>query len=121
MAMIVLIFTAITLISAAVQGYLPVTDHEYPLMYCTKLLSEENFTAGRPLVIVLPFAEEESTNKELGYLIQELHTSGRWPILVYNTSYVMNENMYTEIHPHGSYIILISGPCEEWEKYSSGL
>ena len=64
----------------------------------------------------LPLAEEDSTNKEVGYLIEELHTSGLWPILVYNVSYKMNGNMYTEIQQHGSYIILISGPCKDLEK-----
>ena len=27
--------------------------------------------------------------------------------------------MHTETHQHGSYIKLITGPCQEWEKYSS--
>jgi hypothetical protein len=88
-------------------------------MHCTKLISEENFTAGSPLVIVLPLAKEDSTNMEVGYLIEELHTSGRWPILVYNVGYKMNGNMYTDIQQHGSYIILISGPCEEGEEHIS--
>jgi len=115
--MIVLIFIAVTIITLSVHGSLQITNHEYPLMHHTKLISEEHFPAGRPLVIVLPLAEEDSTNKEVGYLIEELHTSGRWPILIYNASYKMNENMYTDIHQHGSYIILISGPCKECEKY----
>ena len=119
--MFVFIFTAVTLISPTVHGFLPVTVHEYPLMHYTKLISEEHFTAERPLVVVLPLAEEDATNKEVGYLIEELHTSGRWPILVYNTSYKMNENMYTEISQHGSYVLLISGPCNEWEIYISGV
>jgi hypothetical protein len=70
-------------------------------------------------MIVLPIAEEVSTNKEVGYLIEELHTSELWPILVYNVGYKMNQNMCTEIHPHGSYITLISGPCKEWEQHIS--
>jgi len=119
--MIVIIFTVVAVISSPVHGSLTITNHEYPLMHYTKHLSEEHFTAGRPLMIMLPLAEEDTTNKEVGYLIQELHTSGRWPILVFNTSYKMNENMYTEIQQHGSYIILISGPCNEWEEYISGL
>jgi hypothetical protein len=90
-------------------------------MHYTKLISEEHFTVGRPLVIVLPFAEEDTTNKEVGYLIQEMHTSCLWPILVYNASYKMNENMYRDIQQHGSYIILISGPCGEGEVYRSVL
>jgi hypothetical protein len=58
-------------------------------MYYTKLISEENFTAGSPLVRVLPILPlgialslVDSKNKEVGYLIEELHKSGRWPILV---------------------------------------
>ena len=115
------ILVAVIVIPCPVHWALHFPDHEYPLMHYTKLISEEHFPAGRPLVIVLPLAEEDSTNKEVGYLIEELHTSGRWPILVFNTSYKMNENMYTEIHPHGSYIILISRPCSEWDKYISDL
>jgi hypothetical protein len=86
----VIIFTVVTLISFPVHGSLQTTDVEYPLMHYTKLISEEHFTPGRPLVIVLPLAEEDSTNKEVGYLIEELHTSSRWPILVYKVSYKMN-------------------------------
>jgi len=119
--MIFLIFIIVTVISCPVHGSLPTTEHEYPLMHYTKLISEEHFTAGRPLMIMLPLVEEDSTNKQVGHLIEELHTSGRWPILVFNTSYKMNEDMYTDILQHGSYIILISGPCNEWEKYSSGV
>ena len=118
-AMIVFIFIVVTVISTNVHGSLPITDHEYPLMYYTKLISEEHFTAGRPLAVVLPLTGEGSTIKELDYLIKELHTSGRWPLLVYNMIYDMNTTMYTEIHPHGSYIILISVPCEEWEEHIS--
>jgi hypothetical protein len=54
------------------------------------------------------------------YLIEELHTSARWPILVYNVSYEMNRIVYTEIHKYSSYIILISGPCKESEQFHSG-
>jgi hypothetical protein len=112
-----LIFIAVTAISCTVHGSMPITDYEYPLIHYTKLISEEHFSDGRPLVIVLPLAEEGSTSKEVVYLIEELHTSGRWPIQVYNLSYKMEGNMYTEIHPHGSYIILISGPCKELEEH----
>jgi len=83
--MIDLIFTVIAVISPSVHCSLAITDHEFPLMYYTKLISLENFTPGHPLLIMLPLAEEVSTNKEVEYLIQELHTSGRWPILVYNS------------------------------------
>jgi len=89
-------------------------------MHFTQLISKEHFTTGRPLVIVLPLAEEDSTNKEVGYLIEELHTSGRRPILlVCNVRHKTNRNIYVEIHPHCSYIILISGPCKEWEEHIS--
>jgi hypothetical protein len=84
-------------------------------MHFTKLMSEEIFTPGLPLGIVLPQDLEDSANNEVGYLIEELHISGRWPILVHNVSYDMKGHMYTEIHPHGSYIILISRPCNVWE------
>ena len=115
--MIIFIFIFVTVISPTVHRSLPITDHEYPLMYYTKLISEEHFTAGSPLVIVLPLAEKDPTNKEVGYLIEELHTSGRWPILVYNVGYKMDGNTYTEIHQHGSYIILTSGNCMFWENH----
>jgi hypothetical protein len=82
-------------------------------MHYTKILSEEYFTPGRPLVIVLPLADEDSTNEEVRYLLEELHTSGRWPMLVFNVSYEMGENMYIETHKHGSCIIFISGRCQE--------
>ena len=126
-SMIVLIFSVIAVISPTVHGSLTITDHEYPLMHFTKLISEEHFTAGRPLVIVLPIdplrvalSLVNSSNKEVGYLIEELHKSGRWPILVHNFDYKMNGNMYTEIHQHGSYIILTSVPCTFWENYITG-
>ena len=108
--MIFLIFIGVTAISYSVHGSLPIPEHVYSLMHFTQLISEEHFTAGRPLVKVLPLAEEDSTNNEVGYLFEGMHTSGRWSILVYNVSHKMSRNIYTEIHPHGSYIILISGP-----------
>jgi hypothetical protein len=79
------------------------------MMHYTKIINVGHFAAGRPIMILLPLVEEDSPNKEAGYLIEELHTSGPWPILVYNVSYKMNGIMYTEVHPH--YIILISGMC----------
>jgi hypothetical protein len=45
-------------------------------MHYTKQISEEYFTAGRPLVIVLPLVEEDSTKKEAEYLIWELQKLG---------------------------------------------
>ena len=61
--------------------------------------------------------EEITTDEEVGYLIEEQHTSGRWPMLTYNVSYKINGNTYMEIQPHGSYSILTSGPCKEWEEH----
>jgi hypothetical protein len=118
-AMIIFIFTVAAVISPSVHRSLPTTEHGYPLMHYPKLIRDEHFTVGRPLVIVLPLVEEDSTNKEVGYLIDELHSSGRWPVLVYNVSYRINGNMYTEIHQDGSYIILISGPCKEGKRHVS--
>jgi len=116
-AMIVPIFTFLVLISSTAKCSLQITNHEYPLMHFTKLLSEEHFTPGLPLVVMLPLAGGESTNKEVGYLIEELQISSRWPILVHNISYKMEgyTRMHTQTDPHGSYIIIISGPCKEWE------
>jgi hypothetical protein len=84
------ISVVVTAISSAVHGSLPTTKGEYPLMHYTKLISEEHFTAGCTLVIVLPIAEEDTTNEDMGYLIEELHTSVHWPIWVHNVSYKMN-------------------------------
>jgi hypothetical protein len=87
-AMIDLILTVIAVISPTVHGSLIITDHDYPLMHYTKLISEEHFTAGRPLVIVLPIVPKgvalplvDSSKKEVGCLVEELHKSSRWPIL----------------------------------------
>jgi hypothetical protein len=44
-----------------------------------KLISEGNCIA---FVIVLPLVEEDSVNQEAGYLIEKMHTSSHWPILV---------------------------------------
>jgi len=85
-------------------------------MHYTVLIGEENFTPGRPLVLVLPQAEEATTSNQVSYLIQELHTSSRWPVLVFNVNNEMNRNMYTEIHQHYTYIILIAGTCKIWEQ-----
>jgi hypothetical protein len=117
--MIVSILVVITLISYQVHGSLQIIPHAYPLMHFAKLMSEEYFTPGRPVVIMLPLAEEDSTNKEAGYLIEEMHASNRWPILVFNVTRKMNGTMFIEINKHGSYIILVSGPCEEWKEHVS--
>ena len=114
-ATIFLMFTFLVLISSTAKGSLEVTNQEYPLIYYTKLISEHIFTPGLPLVVMLPQVGRDSTNKEFGYLIEELHISSRWPILVHKISYKMEgyTRMHTQTHPHGSYIIFISGPCKE--------
>jgi hypothetical protein len=81
------ILVSVTVLSCPVHGSLTITDHEYPLMHYTKLISEEHFTPGRPLVIFLPLTEEGTTNEIVEYLIEELHISGRWPILVFVVGY----------------------------------
>ena len=118
--MFVFIFITVNAISCIFHDSLQINAQEYSLMHYAKLIREENFTAGHPLGIVLPLAEELPTNKYVGYLIEELQTSGPWPKLVFNISYKVNGNMYTEINKRGSYIILISGLCEEAEKLCSG-
>jgi hypothetical protein len=88
------------------------------LIHYTRLISEEHFDDGPPFAIVLPIAEENATNWEVAYLIEEIHTTGRWPILVYVSSN-MNGHMYSDTNKHGAYIILILGPCEDWQAYIS--
>jgi len=118
-AMIVL-FIFVTVTSCTVHASLQITPHDYTLMHYTNLIAEENLTPGRPLVIVLPVAEEGTTSNEVRYLIQKLHTSSRRPVLVFNVSNETNANMYTEIHQHYSYIILIAGSCKNWERNTFG-
>jgi hypothetical protein len=109
-------FIFVAVVPCTVRASLKITPHDYPLIHYTRLISEENFMPGRPLVIVLPLAAEGSTSNEVSYLIQELHTSSRWPVLVFNVTNELNRNMYTEIHQHYSYIILIAGSCKDWEQ-----
>jgi hypothetical protein len=111
------ILVSVTVLSCPVHGSLQITDNEYSLMDYTKLVSEEHFIAGRPLVIFLPLAEAGTNIEGVGYFIEKLHATGRWSILLYNWDYEMKVNMYTEMHQHGSYIILIPGPCVELEFY----
>jgi hypothetical protein len=115
-AMIFLILIDVALISCTLHSSQQVTDHEYPLMHYTHNISEEHFTAERPLVIVLLLAEEYSSNKEVEHLIEALNKSVRRPILVFNVTDEINGNVYTEIHQHFSYIILKSWPSHEWNK-----
>jgi hypothetical protein len=113
----------VALISYTAQRSLHITPHDDSLMRYTKLVSEEHFTPGLPLGIVLPVAEEDSTSKAVGYLIQELHTSGRWPMLVLNIAHDAKENisLHIKIQKHGSYIMLLWGRCEEWHLNAFGL
>jgi hypothetical protein len=83
-------------------------------MEYTTLVSEEHFDVGRSLVIVV-----DTSNNHVYFLIEKLHTAGRWPVLVFNATDTMKENMYVERHKHGNYILLISGPCQEWEEHIS--
>jgi hypothetical protein len=114
-AMPVLIVLAVIWVEVVAFLKIRVPDHH--LMDCTKLISEQHFALSRPVVIVLPRTEEDSTTEELGYLITELHTSNRWPILLFNTSYEVNGNITIEINQHGSYVILISGSCRNFDDY----
>jgi hypothetical protein len=55
-AMIALNFTIVAVMSPTFHRSLTITEHGYPLMHYTKVIIEEHFTAGHPLVIVLPIA-----------------------------------------------------------------
>jgi hypothetical protein len=101
----------------AVDAFLQTSFRDQPLMDCTKLISEQHFAPARPVVIVLPPTGEDSTTEELEYLITEIHTYNRWPILLFNTSYEVNGNISIEIYQHDSYIILISGSCRHLDEY----
>ena len=107
--MTVQIFTFLILISSTGKGSSQFTNQDYPLMHFTKLIGEEIFTPGLPLVVMLPIGGKHTNNKEVGYLIEELQISSLWPILVQNIGYKMEgySRMYKQTHPHGSYIILI--------------
>jgi hypothetical protein len=100
------ILILVTLLSCPVHGSLIIISHEYPLTHYTKIISEEIFTGARPVLIVLPLAGEGTTHEEFGYWKEELHTSGRWPILVFNLDNKINGNIYTEINQHANYFIL---------------
>jgi hypothetical protein len=73
----------------------------------------KHITAERPLVIVLPVAEEDSSSKEVEHLVEALNKPVRRPILMFNDTDEINRNMYTEIHQHSSYVILKSLPSHE--------
>jgi hypothetical protein len=114
--MFVTIFMVFAATSCRVHRSLGITRDEYPFVDYTKSISEEHFPVGQSLVIVLPLAED-TTNKEVSSLIKELHTLGRWPLLVVNATCEKEANKCIETHKHGSYIILTSGPCHEWHTY----
>ncbi|GFG37207.1 hypothetical protein Cfor_06109 [Coptotermes formosanus] len=61
----------------------------------------------------------DSPNNDVSFLIEKLHIAGQWPVLVFDVTVRMKENMYVETHKHGNYIILMSGPCQEWEEHIS--
>jgi len=48
------IFTFLVVISSTVHESLQITNHGYPLMHITELISEEIFIPKLPLVAVLP-------------------------------------------------------------------
>jgi len=70
---------------------------------------------------MLPIAGEGSSSNEVRYFIQDIHLTSRWPVLVLNVSNEMKQSMYTEIHQHNIYIVLISGPCKDWEQNPFGI
>jgi hypothetical protein len=113
-ALILLIFMVFATISCRVNWSLTISRDDFDLMYYMKLIREENLAVGHSVVIVLPHAEQDSSNIAEFYLIKKL--SARWPTLVFNVRYEMEGNMLLEIHKHGNYIILISGPCQDWEE-----
>jgi hypothetical protein len=96
----------VAIISFSVHGSLGIIPREYPLMEYTILISDKYFDTRRSLVIVM-----DSTNNDVSFLIEELHTAGRWPVPGFNAADRIKENMYGETHKHGSYIIFISCPC----------
>lgn len=100
-----------------VSAFINTIVRDHLLMDSTKLISEQHFISTLPLVIALPPTEEDSTTEDVGFLIAQLHTSNRWPVLLLNTNYGMTGNMIFGINRHGSYVILISGPCQPFYEY----
>ena len=70
---------------------------------------------------MLPIAGEGSSSNEVRYLIQDIYLTSRWPVLPLNVSNEMKQSMYTEIHQHYIYIVLISGLCKDWEQNTFGI
>jgi hypothetical protein len=71
-------------------------------MYYTKLINEEHFAVGHSLVILLPHMEQHSSSDAVFYLIEKVHASVRWPILVFNDRYEMESNRFIGTHKHGN-------------------
>jgi hypothetical protein len=117
--MVDLIFMIFATISCSVLCSLKISRDDFDLMDYTKLISEEHFAVGHSVVTVLSHGEQDSSNNAVYYLIKELHALVRWSIVVFNARYEMEGNMLLETHKHGNYIILISGPCEDWEERTS--
>jgi hypothetical protein len=60
--MVVLKFMVFATISCRVILSLNITRDDFEQMDYTKLISEENFAVGHPVVIVLPHEEQGSSN-----------------------------------------------------------
>jgi hypothetical protein len=82
-------------------------------MYSIKRIYELSLP-GKPLVIFLSLLEEHSKKEELIYVIEELHTSNRWPIIVVDVIYDINVNRIIEMSKRGGYIILLSGTFQQF-------
>jgi hypothetical protein len=117
--MFISIFMIFATISCRVVWCLNKTRDEYNLIDYTMLMSERHFAVGDSLVIMLPIVEHDSSNNEAFYLIKKLHGTFRWPAIVFNARYEMAATMFSEKHKLGSYIMLISGPCQHWEEHIS--
>jgi hypothetical protein len=89
--MIISVLTFLVLISSTAKTFFQITYQEYPMMQFTKFIKKNIINPELPLQVVQLIAGEDSTNTEVGYLIEELHTSGRWPILEHNVSYKMKK------------------------------
>jgi hypothetical protein len=119
-ATFVLIFMVSATISCRVLWSLKIIRDDFHLMDYTKLISVEHFAVGHSVVLVLPHVEQHSRNDAVFCLIKKVHASFRWPILVFNDRYEMEASRFIRTHKHGNYIILISGPCQNWEEHISG-
>ena len=85
-------YIVVTAISLTVHGSIQITAHEYPHQHYTQHKHEEHFTDGCTIATVLQLAAD-SSNIEVRYSTEELHTSGSWDILAYSISHRINRNM----------------------------